>query len=108
MFISLATRAIHIVVIGSGKVNMVTYEHTEHTFVPHMYSFRISRTCSFPGIVSALMQSICMNDYLDSLKYPEEASKKSKDFLEMIKLGEFKMTHFLSKVNSIQNSQNVN
>ena len=53
------------------------------------------------------MQSICMNDYLDSLKYPEEASKITKDFLEMIKLGAFKMTKFLSKVNSIQKSQNV-
>ena len=53
------------------------------------------------------MQSICMNDYLDSLKYPEEASKISKDFLEKIKLGGFKMIKFLSKVNSIQKSQKI-
>ena len=53
------------------------------------------------------MQSICMKDYLDSLKYLEEASKISEDFLEMIKLGAFKMTKLLSKVNSIQKSQNV-
>ena len=107
MFICLTTRAIHIVVIGSGKFNMVTYEHKKLTFVPRMYYFRISRTCSFPGTVSALMQSICMKDYLDSLKYPEEASKISEDFLKMIKLVAFKMTKLLSKVNSIQKSQSV-
>ena len=43
-----------------------------------------------------------MDDYLDSFPEPEQALKLSKDLVELLKLGGFKLTKFVSNVKEIQ------
>ena len=49
------------------------------------------------------MQNFYMDDYLDSFKHHEEALKRSKDLIEFLKLGEFKLTKIVSNVSIIKN-----
>ena len=48
------------------------------------------------------MQKFYMDDYLDSFPEPEQALKLSKDLVELLKLGGFKLTKFVSNVKEIQ------
>ena len=42
-----------------------------------------------------------MDDYLDSVECPETALKLSQELIEMLKLGGFKLTEFISNVNDL-------
>ena len=89
----------------------VTYQYTRHIFGP-----RDSPTCAyfalqktardnqvlFPDAASAVMQKFYMDDYVDSFPEPEKALKLSKDLVELLKLGGFKLTKFVSNVKEIQ------
>ena len=48
------------------------------------------------------MQKLYLDDYLDSFPEPEQAIKLSKDLVELLKLGGFKLTKFVSNVKEIQ------
>ena len=91
--------------------DVVTYQYTRHIF-----GYRDSPTCAnfalqktprdnqvlFPDAASAVVQKFYMDDYLDSFLEPEQALKLSKDLVELLKLGGFKLTKFVSNVKEIQ------
>ena len=91
--------------------DVVTYQYTRHIFgardSPTCANFALQKTARdnqvlFPDAASAVMQKFYMDDYLDSFPEPEEALKLNKDLIELLKLGGFKLTKFVSNVKEIQ------
>ena len=88
-----------------------TYQYTRHIFgardLPTCANFALQKAARdnqvlFPDAASPVMQKFYMDDYLDLFPEPEQALKLCNDLVELLKLGGFKLTKFVSNVKEIQ------
>ena len=87
--------------------NVDVLQYTRHIFgskdSPTCANFALQQAArdnqnKFPEAAKAVQQKFYMDDYLDSIDCPERALQLSKDLIEMLKLGGFKLTKFISNV----------
>ena len=90
--------------------NVETLQYTRHIFgardSPTCANFALQQTArdneaTYPLAAKAVQQEFYMDDYLDSVECPETALKLSQELIEMLKLGDFKLTKFISNVNDL-------
>ena len=90
--------------------NVETLQYTRHIFgardSPTCANFALQQTArdneaTYPLAAKAVQQKFYMDDYLDSVECPETALKLSQELIEMLKLGVFKLTKFISNVNDL-------
>ena len=83
------------------------YQYTRHIFgakdSPTCANYALQRTARdnakfYPEAAKAVLENFYMDDYLDSVEYPEKAIKRSKELVHLLHLGGFKLTKFLSNV----------
>ena len=80
-------------VTGDPTEDVETLQYTRHIFGAR------DNEATYPLAAKAVQQKIYMDDYLDSVERPETASKLSQELIEMLKLGGFNLTKFISNVN---------
>ena len=90
--------------------NVETLQYTRHIFgardSPTCANFALQQTArdneaTYPLAAKSVHQKFYMDDYLDSVECPETALKLSQELIEMLKLGDFKLTKFISNVNDL-------
>ena len=90
--------------------NVETLPYTRHIFgvrdSPTCANFTLQQTArdneaTYPLAEKAFQQKFYMDDYLDSVECPETVLKLSQELIEMLKLGGFKLTKFISNVNDL-------
>ena len=52
----------------------------------------------YPDAAKAVHEKFYMDDYLDSIESPDEALKRSRDFVKLLSKGGFKLTKFSSNM----------
>ena len=84
---------------------VMVYQYSRHIFgakdSPTCANFALQKTAKdnirkFPDAAQAVLVKFYMDDYLDSLETPHEALSRSKKLVELLKLGGFKLTKFIS------------
>ena len=87
--------------------NVVVYQYTRHIFgakdSPLCANYALQRTArdnviQYPEATNAVLENFYMDDYLDSVESPERALKRSKELVQLLHLGGFKLTKFVSNV----------
>ena len=87
--------------------NVVVYQYTRHIFgakdSPTCANYALQRTArdsviQYPEATKAVLENFYMDDYLDSVESPERALKRSKELVQLLHLGGFKLTKFVSNV----------
>ena len=87
------------------KVEVLQY--TRHIFgakdSPTCANYALQRTAldnekAYPVAAKAVLEKFYMDDYLDSFARPDKALSASQELVEMLKLGGFKLTKFISNV----------
>ena len=87
------------------KVEVLQY--TRHIFgakdSPTCANYALQRTAldnekAYPVAAKAVLEKFYMDDYLDSFACPDKALSASQELVEMLKLGGFKLTKFISNV----------
>ena len=87
--------------------NVVVYQYTRHIFgakdSPTCANYALQRTArdnviQYPEATKAVLENFYMDDYLDSVESPERALKRSKELVQLLHLGGFKLTKFISNV----------
>ena len=83
----------------------MVYQYSRHIFgvkdSPTCANFALQKTAiynirRFPDAAQAVLGKFYMDDYLDSLETPHEALSRAKNLVELLKLGGFKLTKFIS------------
>ena len=83
-----------------------------HQYTRHIFGAKDSRTCAnyafqrtarrnakfYPEASKAVLESFYLDNYLDSVKSPENPINRSKELVHLIHLGGFKLTKFVSIV----------
>ena len=86
---------------------MDVLQYTRHIFgskdFPTCANFALQQTARnnqnrFPEAAKAVQQKLYMDDNLDSIDCPERTLQLSRDLIEMLKLGGYKLTKFISHV----------
>ena len=86
---------------------VVVYQRTHHIFgakdSPTCTNYALQRTAQenirqYPEATKAVLGNLNMDDYLDSVESPERALNRSKELVQLLQLGGFKLTKFVSKV----------
>ena len=89
------------------STDVMVYQYTRHIFgakdSPTCANYALQRTAKdnsrqYPDASQAVLEKFYMDDYLDSLDEPEKALKRAKELVELLMLGGFKLTKFLSSV----------
>ena len=84
---------------------VMVYQYSRHIFgakdSPTCANFALQKTAKdnirkFPDAAQAVLDKFYMDDYLDSLETPHEALSRAKKLVELLKLGGFKLTKFIS------------
>ena len=84
---------------------VMVYQYSRHIFGakdwPTCANFALQKTAKdnirkFPDAAQPVLDKFYMDDYLDSLETPHEALSRSKKLVELLKLGGFKLTKFIS------------
>ena len=87
--------------------NIEVYQYTRHIFgakdSPTCANYALLRTArdnnsDVPEAAQAVSQKFYMDDYLDSMESPIIVQKKSRDLIELLNRGGFKLTKFISNV----------
>ena len=87
--------------------NVVVYQYTRHIFgakeSPTCANYALQRTArdnviQYPEATKAVLENFYMDDYLDSVESPERVLKRSKELVQLLHLGGFKLTKFVSNV----------
>ena len=87
--------------------NIEVYQYTRHIFgakdSPTCFIYALLRTArdnnsDFPEAAQAVSQKFYMDDYLDSMESPIIVQKISRDLIELLNRGGFKLTKFISNV----------
>ena len=82
-------------------------QYTRHIFgakdSPTCANYALQRTAldnekAYPVAAKAVLEKFYMDDYLDSFACPDKALSASQELVEMLKLGGFKLTKFISNV----------
>ena len=90
--------------------NVVVYQYTRHIFgakdSPTCANYALQRTARdkakfYPEAAKAVLENFYMDDYLDSVEYPEKAISRSKELVQLLHLGGFKLTKFVSNVQNL-------
>ena len=83
------------------------YQYTRHIFgvknSPTCANYALQLTArdnviQYPEATKAVLENFYMDDYLDSVESPERALKISKELVQLLHLGGFKLTKFVSNV----------
>ena len=83
------------------------YQYTLHIFGakdwPTCAYYALQRTARdnakfYPEAAKAVLENFYMDDYLDSVEFPEKAINRSKELVNPLHLGGFKLTKFVSNV----------
>ena len=83
------------------------YQYTRHIFgakdSPTCAHYALQRTArdniiQYPEATKAVLENFYMDDYLDSVESPERALKRSKELVQLLHLGGFKLTKFVGNV----------
>ena len=91
-------------------------------YVRHIFGFKDSPTCAnyalrrtttdnasqFPEAAQIVLNNFYMDDYLESSPTIEEAARKAKDLVNLLSLGGFKLTKFVSNVRTIPSQVETN
>ncbi len=89
------------------SADIVVYQYTRHIFgakdSPTCANYALQRCATdnqakYPDAALAIQQKFYMDDYLDSVESVEKALQRSRDFVELLNLGGFKLTKFVSNV----------
>ena len=89
------------------STDVMVYQYTRHIFgakdSPTCANYALQRTAKdnsrqYPDASQAVLEKFYMDDYLDSLDEPEKALKRAKELVELLTLGGFKLTKFVSSV----------
>ena len=89
---------------------VVVYQYTRHIFgakdSPTCANYALQRTARdnakfYPEAAKAVLENFYMDDYLDSVEYPEKAINRSKELVHLLHLGGFKLTKFVSNVQNL-------
>ncbi|XP_075250920.1 uncharacterized protein LOC142343117 [Convolutriloba macropyga] len=89
------------------STDVMVYQYTRHIFgakdSPTCANYTLQRTAKdnsrqYPDASQAVLEKFYMDDYLDSLDEPEKALKRAKELVELLMLGGFKLTKFVSSV----------
>ena len=89
------------------SMNIEVYQYTRHIFgakdSPTCANYALLRTArdnnsDFPEAAPAVCQKYYMDDYLDSMESPIIVKKISRDLIELLNRGGFKLTKFISNV----------
>ena len=84
---------------------VMVYQYSRHIFgakdSPTCANFGLQKTVKdnirrFPDAAQAVLDKFYIDDYLDSLETPHEALSRAKNLVELLKLGGFKLTKFIS------------
>ena len=84
---------------------VMVYQYSRHIFgakySPTCANFALQKTAKdnirkFPNAAQAVLDKFYMDDYLDSLETSHEALSRAKNLVELLKLGIFKLTKFIS------------
>ena len=84
--------------------NVVVYQYARHIFgakdSPTCANYALQRAArehvsQYPEATKAVLENICMGDYLDSVESPEKALKRSKELVHLLHLGGFKHTRWV-------------
>ena len=87
--------------------NVVMHQYTRHFFgakdLTTYANYAWQRTprdnmVQYPEAIKVIIQNFYMDDYLDSVESSESALKRSKVLVQLLHLGEFKLTKFVSIV----------
>ena len=87
--------------------NLEVYQYTRHIFgakdSPTCANYALLHTArdknsDFPEAAHAVCQKFYMDDYLDSMESPIIVQKISRDLIELLNRGGFKLTKFISNV----------
>ena len=90
--------------------NVVVYKYTRHIFgakdSPTCANYALQRTArdnviQYPEATKAVLENFYMDEYLDSVESPERALKRSKELVQLLHLGGFKLTKFVSNVQNL-------
>ena len=83
----------------------MVYQYSRHIFgakdSPTCANFALQKTAKnnprkYPDAAQAVLDKFYMDDYLDSLETPHEALCRAKNLVELLKLGGFNLTKFIS------------
>ena len=89
---------------------VAVYQYVRHIFgskdSPTCANYALKRTATdnqdkFPEAAGSVLTNFYMDDYLESSPTVEEATQKATDLVELLALGGFKLTKFVSNVPSI-------
>ena len=87
--------------------NVVVHQYTRHIFGEKesttCANYALQRTASddakeYPEAAKAVLENFYMDDYLDSVEFPERARIRSKELVHLFHLGGFKLTKFVCNV----------
>ena len=90
--------------------NVVVQKYTRHIFgaqnSPTYASYAIQRTASdnaneYTKAAISVFENVYMDDYSDSVKFPNRALIRSKELVHLLHLGGFKLTKFISNVSDL-------
>ena len=90
--------------------NVVVQKYTRHIFgaknLPTYASYAIQRTASdnaneYTEAAKSVFENFYMDDYSDSVKFPERALIRSRELVHLLHLGGFKLTKFISNVSDL-------
>ena len=88
----------------------MVYQYTRHIFgakdSPTCANFALQKTArdnitKYPDAAQAVFDKFYMDDYLDSVDSKEQAILRSRQLVEMLQLGGFKLTKFVSNVSGL-------
>ncbi|XP_075253200.1 uncharacterized protein LOC142345001 [Convolutriloba macropyga] len=89
------------------SMNIEVYQYTRHIFgakdSPTCANYALLRTArdnnsDFPDAAQAVCQNFYMDEYLDSMESPIIVQKISRNLIELLNRGSFKLTKFISNV----------
>ena len=99
---------------------VMVYQYSRQIFgakdSPTCANFALQKTAKdnirrFPDAAQAVLDKFYMDDYLNSLETPHEALSRAKNLVELLKLGGFKLTKFISNtprlLDEIENSDQI-
>ena len=87
--------------------NVVVHQYTRHLFgakdSPTCANYALQRTArdnviQYPEATKAVLENFYMDDYLDLVESHKRALKRSKELVQLLHLGGFKLTKFVSNV----------
>ena len=90
---------------GDPSSEVMVYQYSRHIFcakdLPNCANLAIQKTAKdntrkYPDVAEAVLDKFYMDDHSDSLETPHEALSRANNLVELLKLGGFKLTKFIS------------